>query len=189
MHPFAPIRLLSGTNLKLSTPAPAATPWRVLGLLLAPLAMATFSPAAHAVDGCKVLLCMAGNWSNISECRPDVERALRDAARGRGWPTCGMGGTSSTQMQWASEPTCPPFYSYYNPETGGWAGCQFDGMVSVRINNAPWSDLFWSSGGGATSTRYYDQARSALKTGMDPRYDQDAAAYVPPVDPGPQNGS
>ena len=161
----------------------------VASALLSVLLLA--SPAAHAVDGCKVLLCLAGNWSNISQCRPDVEQAFRDVARGRGWPTCGMGGSSSAQMQWASEATCPPFYSYYNPDNGSWSGCQYDGMVSVRVNSAPWSDLFWSSGGGSTSTRYYDPARAALGTGIDPKYDQDSAAYVTPApaaDPGPVGG-
>ena len=92
-----------------------------------------------------------------------------------------MGGSSSAHLQWASEATCPPFYSYYNPESGAWSGCRFDGIVSVRVNSAPWSDLFWYSGGGATSTRYYDPARTALGASMDPTYDRDAAAYVPSV--------
>jgi len=38
-----------------------------------------FSGPAQAVDGCKVLLCMAGNWQHISECEPTV----RDVALGR----------------------------------------------------------------------------------------------------------
>ena len=45
------------------------------------------SGPAHDVDGCKLLLCMAGNWQNISQCTPTVRQALRDVARGRGWPT------------------------------------------------------------------------------------------------------
>jgi hypothetical protein len=146
------------------------------------------SPAAYAVDGCKLLLCLAGSWSSISQCRPDVEQAFRDVARGRGWPTCGTGGSSSTQMQWATEATCPRFYSYYNADNGGWSGCQYDGVISVRVNNAPWSDVFWSLTSGPTSTRYHDPARAALGAGIDPKYDQDAAAYVPPsiptTDPG-----
>ena len=42
-----------------------------------------FSGPAQAVDGCKVLLCMAGNWQHISQCEPTVSRALRDVALGR----------------------------------------------------------------------------------------------------------
>ena len=52
------------------------------------------SGPAHSVDGCKLLLCMAGNWQNISQCTPTVRQALGDVARGRGWPTCSMGGNS-----------------------------------------------------------------------------------------------
>ena len=62
----------------------------VLGLSLG------LSGPAHAVDGCKLLLCMAGNWKNISQCEPTVRQALRDVARGRGWPTCSMGGNSAS---------------------------------------------------------------------------------------------
>lgn len=53
------------------------------------------SPAAHAVDGCKVLLCLAGNWKNISECRPDVEEALHQVERGKGLPSCDMAGAGN----------------------------------------------------------------------------------------------
>ena len=54
-----------------------------------------FSGQAHAVDGCKVLLCLAGNWSNISQCRPDVEEALRQIERGQGLPSCEMAGAGN----------------------------------------------------------------------------------------------
>ena len=143
------------------------------------------SASANAADGCKVLLCLAGNWSNISQCVPPVREVLRDVARGRPWPSCSMGGASNTALQWATEATCPPFYSYYDPDRGSWAGCRYDGMISVRVNGSPWSDLFWSTSGDPTSTRYYTQARTALGAAIDPTYDRDAAAYVPPVVPGP----
>ena len=140
---------------------------------------------AHATDGCKVLLCLAGNWSNISQCRPEVEQAMWDASHGRGWPSCNMGGSSAANLQWASEATCPPFYSTYNMDTGQWAGCRYSGVVSVKVNGLPWSDLYWSTSGGPTSTRYYDQARTALGANIDPTYARDAAAYVPPAPPPP----
>ena len=138
------------------------------------------SGQAHAVDGCKVLLCLAGNWSSISQCRPDVEEAFRQVARGRGWPTCNEGGTANvSNNQWLSQGTCPPMYSRFD-ETGAWAGCTYGGMISVRIKDAPWSDVFWSIGSG-TSTRYYAPARAALGGNIDPTYDRDLAAQVPPV--------
>ena len=146
--------------------------------LVCTLALLGASSAAHAVDGCKVLLCLAGNWSNISQCRPDVEEAFRQAARGRGWPTCNEGGTANVaNNQWLSQSACPPMYSRFD-ETGAWAGCTYNGMISVKINGAPWTDVFWSLGGG-TSTRYYPPARAALGDNIDPTYDLDLKAYVP----------
>ena len=43
------------------------------------------SGPAHAVDGCKLLLCMAGNWQNISQCTPTVRQALREQGSSVGW--------------------------------------------------------------------------------------------------------
>ena len=71
---------------------------------------AALDPApAHAVDGCKVMLCITANWKNISQCRPDVEQAIHDVERGRGWPSCNEANGAS--YQWATEATCPAFYS------------------------------------------------------------------------------
>ena len=137
-----------------------------------------FTAPAHAVDGCKVLLCLAGNWSNISQCRPDVEQAMRDTAQGRGWPTCDMGDSNVASMQWADQATCPIFYSMLNGESGDWAGCSYEGVIHVTVADEPWSDVFWSTAGGGTSTRYFAPARSALGSSIDPRYDNDLAAYL-----------
>ena len=133
---------------------------------------------AHAVDGCKVMLCITANWKNISQCRPDVEQAIHDVERGHGWPSCNEANGASYQR--TSEATCPAFYSLYNLDNGTWASCQYDAILSVRVNNAQWSDMFWTMGGTATSTRYYPPARAALGTTIDPRFDLDAAAWVPP---------
>lgn len=77
----------------------------LVGLLLS-------SMPAHAADGCKVLLCMAGNWRNIAACEPEVRQAMRDAARGRGWPRCSMasggGGGSNTSSNTGSNPSANP---------------------------------------------------------------------------------
>ncbi|MEP6874817.1 MAG: hypothetical protein ABI887_10675 [Burkholderiales bacterium] len=66
------------------------------------LAAALFSMSAtvQAVDGCKVLLCLAGNWKNISQCRPDVEQAMRDVARGRGWASGAAAASSAGSSTW-----------------------------------------------------------------------------------------
>ena len=65
------------------------------------------SGPAHAIDGCKLLLCMAGNWQNIAQCTPTVRQALRDLARGRAWPTCNMGGNSASGNQYLAPVQCP----------------------------------------------------------------------------------
>jgi len=142
-----------------------------------------FSGQAHAVDGCKVLLCLAGNWSNISVCRPDVEQAMHDVEHGKGWPTCSE--APGMNLEWTTEATCPVFYSSYNPDTGAWASCQYGAIVRVQVNNLPWSDMLWAVGTTSTSTRYYPPARTALGPSIDPRYDLDEAAYVPPPSPIP----
>ena len=68
------------------------------GLLLA-------APAAHAIDGCKVLLCLAGNWRSIGACVGEVRQALRDLARGKAWPTCDFAGATVV----VDRPPLPPF--------------------------------------------------------------------------------
>ncbi len=50
-------------------------------------------PAA-ASEGCTVLLCLAGNWRNISACVPPVRTALRDLALGRSFPFCALASPS-----------------------------------------------------------------------------------------------
>lgn len=158
------------------------------------IALMTFgSTQAHAVDGCKVLLCMAGDWRNISQCRPEVEAAFRDVARGHAWPTCGMSGASnSASFGWISEAECPAFYQDFsvNGDTGNsyYSGCRgYDAVIRVQVQGASWLDMFWSFSGQPSSTRYYAPARTALGSNLDPKYDTDAAAYVPPPLP-PQQG-
>lgn len=136
------------------------------------------SAPAHAVDGCKVMLCITSNWKNISQCRPDVEQAIHDVERGHGWPSCNEA-NGATYLR-TTEATCPAFYSRYSPDNGAWMSCQYDAILSVKLNNTPWSDMFWTIGGTATSTRYYAPARAALGDSIDPRFDLDAAAWVPP---------
>lgn len=81
-----------------------------------------FSGQAHAVDGCKVLLCLAGNWSNISQCRPDVEEALRQVERGQGLPSCEMAGAGNVARVVSS---------YYDPCPDGTTALA-PGLVAVQ---------------------------------------------------------
>jgi hypothetical protein len=156
-----------------------------LGLVASGAAVLGVSaPAQAAVDGCQVMLCMAGNWRNISECTPMVEEALRESAW-HPWPTCNMqdsnGNVSSANFAWATEQTCPPFYSNYNPDNMAWQSCTYPGVVTVTVGGSWWADVFVNFG-GTTSTHYSDNAKAQLGPGnFDPTYDNDAANYVPPA--------
>ena len=86
------------------------------GALLAILAaLAALAPSpAHAVDGCKVLLCLAApSWRSIPECVPTINQLHRDLARGKPFPVCSMAGAgNSANNTWASAPGyCPPQYT------------------------------------------------------------------------------
>jgi len=108
------------------------------------------SGPAHFGDGCNLLLCMAGNWQNISQCTPTVRQALRDVARGRGWPTCGMGGNSASGNQYVAPEQCPEQYitNAGTDESGRIIySCPFSGVVHVAVDGQPWSRTWWSPWG------------------------------------------
>lgn len=162
-----------------------------------PLALLGSAVPAHAVDGCQLLLCLAGSWNKPPQaamCVPTVKQAFRDIARGHSWPTCHMsrGNTNNTAWQWATQATCPPFYSLFDPESGHWAGCSYAGLVNVNVSGAWWQTVYVNPYSGDTSTHYSDAARAALTQNgghIDPTYDRDAAAYRPPPPPCSDCGS
>ena len=61
---------------------------RVFLATMAAFLASVAAPAANAVDGCVVLLCLAGNWSAIPQCVPPVEQLFTDLANGRLFPSC-----------------------------------------------------------------------------------------------------
>jgi hypothetical protein len=65
---------------------------------------------AHAADGCKILLCLAGNWQRIAPCEPEVRAALNRVALGHPLPVCNMAGAGN----YAAQGTNP-----YNPCPAG----------------------------------------------------------------------
>ena len=156
-----------------------------LGLLNALALAALFLGAsipAHAVDGCKVLLCMAGNWQRIAPCEPTVRQALRDVARGRSWPQCGMSGNSETANRFVPPVNCP---EQYRTEVRDWNDqvaytCPYSGVVLVAVEGQPWTRTWWSMDGDAV-TEWLPAARAALAArpdAMDTRFDDDHAAWV-----------
>ena len=75
-------------------------------VLMAFAALFGASTPAHAVDGCKVLLCLAApSWRSIPECVPTINQLHRDLARGKPFPVCSMAGAgNSANNTWASAP-------------------------------------------------------------------------------------
>ena len=141
-----------------------------------------FSNSAHAVDGCKLLLCMAGNWQNISECTPTVRQALRDVARGRAWPTCTMAGNNAGGNQFVAPAQCP---EQYRTVSDDWRdrvvySCPFSGVIHIAVEGQPWSRTWWSPSGESV-VEWLPAAKAAFADSpdaMDDQFDRDHAAWV-----------
>jgi hypothetical protein len=146
------------------------------------------SPTLAHADGCKVLLCLAGNWRDISQCVPPVRKALRDVARGRGWPSCGMSGSGNgASHTWANAPSnCPPQYTVtVDAESGTRQVCTYSGVVRVNVNGRPWSTVWWNREGEDTVTEYSAEAKRQLGAHADTKFDDDYAAWLASVPPAP----
>ena len=148
---------------------------------------------AHAVDGCLVLLCFAApSWRSIPQCVPPITQVLRDLARGRPFPTCGMAGAgNSASHAWASAPGfCPPQYTrLFLEESGPIYSCDYSGAVSVSINGAPFARTWWNMGGDSV-TEFTPAAKAQLGT-WDTKFDDDYAAWfaaLPPPTPVVESG-
>lgn len=149
--------------------------------------------AAHAVDGCLVLLCFAApNWRSIPQCVPPIRQVLRDLARGKPFPTCAMAGAgNSASHAWASAPGyCPPQYTrVFDGESGPIYSCDYTGAVSVSINGAPFARTWWTMAGDSV-TEFSPAAKAQLGT-WDTRFDDDYAAWLaalPPPTPPTESG-
>ena len=168
----------------------------VLAILVSILlfAMAMLTPTtAQAVDGCKVLLCLAApSWRSISECVPTINQLHRDLARGRPFPVCSMAGAgNSADNAWASAPNfCPPQYTrVFDGESGPIYSCDYAGAVTVNINGAPFTRTWWNMGGD-TVTEFTPAAKAQLGT-WDTKFDDDYAAWfaaLPPPAPVAESG-
>lgn len=134
----------------------------------------TWSVGASAADGCTVLLCLAGDWRHISQCRGPVKAALRDMAKGRPFPTCSMssgpGGSASVGLVGAD---CPPQYT-----TQGELGneCRFSRVVNVMVDGQLWSRVWFA--GDDSITEYSDAAKAQLGAERDMRFETDLAAWT-----------
>ena len=157
--------------------------------LIAMFCVVFATPAAHAVDACKVTLCIAGDWRHIGTCVPPVEEVLRDMALGRSWPTCAMAsastGTTGTSALNATsesltEDTCPPMFQEFRTVDMEqiYSGCRYTGAVSVSIAGAAWSTLYWNASGDSIIS-YSATAEAQLGAGnYDTTYDTELAEWV-----------
>jgi hypothetical protein len=140
---------------------------------------------AHAVDGCLVLLCFAApSWRSIPQCVPPIRQVLRDLARGKPFPTCGMAGAgNSASHAWASAPSyCPPQYTrLVDGESGPIYSCDYSGAVSVSINGTPFARTWWNMGGDSV-TEFSPAAKSQLGT-WDTKFDDDYATWLAALPP------
>lgn len=154
---------------------------RAAGASSAVLSLSLLAPtAAHAVDGCLVLLCFAApSWKSIPQCVPPIRQVLRDLARGKAFPTCGMSGAgNSARHAWAHAPgNCPPQYTrVHEAESGPIYTCDYTGAITVTIASKPFTRT-WRDMDGDTVTDFSTVAKSQLGT-WDTRYDDDRAAWL-----------
>lgn len=170
-------------------PAHQSTGRGLTGIASVIAALALLAPApARAVDGCVVLLCLAApSWRAIPQCVPPIRQLLRDLARGRGLPTCAMGGAGNTSSHtWANAPAfCPPQYTRtWDGPHGPAHSCDYAGAITVTVNDAPFSQTWWSMAGDAV-TEFSAAAKTQLVT-WDSRFDDEHAAWLaarPPIVP------
>lgn len=158
--------------------------------LIAALLIVMSTPA-FAVDGCTVLVCLAGNWRKIPQCEPQVRRLFRDLARGRSFPRCSfastpasspgapVGQSSMATNTMAHAQNCPRQYLIpIEGREGDIAGyrCALDGVIRVVIDGQPWTEVWWSTS-GSSITQYSATAKSALGIGRT-QFDIDEAHWL-----------
>lgn len=133
---------------------------RLLGIAL--ITGACLILPAKAADGCKVILCLAGNWRDISQCRSDVEEALRDAARGRGWPSCG--GVNTQRIASNTRKNCPPQYlsSVEDHNSHPIYTCAYAGVNTTTYQGRTFTRTYWNLRGGSV-TQWSDEAKQMFR--------------------------
>jgi hypothetical protein len=128
--------------------------------LLLGTSMLACSQSHGAVDGCKLLLCLAGDWQNIAACTPTVKQAFADSGKGRPLPNCETAGAGNSARRVSmSIDACPP--AYRTVTDSGTQRCEFPESVEVTLNGKLWSTVFWTYE-GKTSTRLSAEGKAAV---------------------------
>jgi uncharacterized membrane protein YgcG len=159
---------------------------------------------ARADTACTVMLCLAGNWRQISACQAPVRRVLRDLARGRAFPICAFASPSTRPTSSTGSLNATPTSAVavsgtaHEPATGqncplqyrvpvrdidtnrivNWT-CSFSGVIHTVVQGQPWSRTWWGMDGD-TVTEWLPAARAAFTTSgtaMDDRFERDLAAW------------
>jgi hypothetical protein len=161
-------------------------PWLVTSCLLSMLAA-----PAHAIDGCKVMLCLAApNWRDVPLCVPTINELMQHLAKGKPFPICtGAGPDNGADNEWAIAPgNCPVQYIYeVDGPNGPKLHCKYNGAVVVKVGNAPWTRTWWTFAG--ESVTEFSAAAKAQLGSWDTLFDDDYASWLaslpPPAPPCP----
>jgi len=133
------------------------------------LTLVGFAAPALAVDGCKVLLCLAGPWQSIPACASEVEDLFQSLRKGDPFPSCsfangrvyapgtpgsGGAGAAASRNVWLGQgmlepdPDCPPqFVTAFDLMGATRYGCRYIGMVTVYVDGMPWARTYWNMHG------------------------------------------
>lgn len=153
--------------------------------LLAAASLLACATPAQAFDSCKVLLCLAGPWRSIAECRPDVTEFLRCWSRGKCSLNCAMAGGS--RLEWASPGNCPQQYLVTN-EWQGTTYCSKTGVINVTTQGVQnWLRVWWTRDGVEEPVfEYSPEAKAFLGEHADTKFDEDFKQWLetqPPENP------
>jgi hypothetical protein len=138
---------------------------------LAAASLIAAAAPARAVDGCKVLLCLAGPWRNIPACVREVEQLFEDLWNGDPFPSCTLasgsfdapdassagtpGGANAANAwlaQWTPQPdpNCPPqdVMTFFAMGRSMY-GCRYSGVITVHVAGRLWSKTYWNVNGSS----------------------------------------
>jgi len=150
--------------------------------LVSALSAALMVPmSARADDACTVVLCLAGNWRNISECVPPVKRVLRRLMLGGGFPVCSMSGGPGNSASYAHAGpwNCPEQYVYYLPSKDDECGrrmCRYSGVIDIRADGKHINRVWWDMSGN-TVTEWLADGKKMVPDQIDNQFDADHAEW------------
>jgi hypothetical protein len=159
--------------------------------LIALVSSILYAAPAHAIDGCKVMLCLAApKWRDVPLCVPTINELMRHLAKGRPFPICtGSGTDNGADNEWANAPhNCPVQYIYeVDGPNGPLLRCRYTGAVVVKVGNTPWTRTWWTFAG--ESVTEFSAAAKAQLGSWDTQFDDDYASWLaslpPPAPPCP----